>query len=105
MLAEAGSFVLGIVIVKGFVEPLVKRQSRRLAHKYVPPLLDKLDPVMPEVIARYSSDEIREYIFTNLLGMESGLNDEQKHKVVDQTMEAYNPLINADKLKAQKESK
>jgi len=99
MISEIIFFLLGMALMKGLVEPLVTAQTQRFAKKYIPVLLDTLDPVMPDWISSMTETELRGAIFQNLLTIDPQLTPRQQELLLKQLRKEYDPLVNASKVK------
>jgi len=98
VITELVFLLLGMALMKGIVEPLVATQTQRLAKKYVPLLLDKLDPVMPVWISSMSETELRGAIFQSLLAIEPKLTPRQQEQILTHLRREYDPIINSRKV-------
>jgi len=99
MIIDLVWFFAGMAIMKGLVEPIIVTQTQRFTKKYVPLLLDRLDPFMPNFLAVYSADELRQIIFENLLDINSKLTPRQQERILNQLRREYDPIVNAQKLR------
>jgi hypothetical protein len=64
-----------LAILEGLIKPLIAYQTQRLARKVLPIVFDKLDPIMPSMIAQMTPEQIEDKIFNEFLGL--GLTEAQ----------------------------
>lgn len=99
MLIDLVWFFAGMAIMKGLIEPIITTQTRRFVKKYVPLLLDRLDPFMPRFISYMSPEDLRGVIFQNLLEIDPRLTPRQQEQILNQLRREYDPIVNAQKLR------
>jgi len=79
----------GGVIWKAFFEPVTIKYLRLGAKKYVPPAIDKFDPIMPKWIAELDESEIEKRLFIELLGMPDFPYEKEKLKEISRQVIKY----------------
>jgi len=93
-------FLLGMGFTEVMVKPLAMNLFRR-TFSLLPRLFDKLDPVLPESIAKLSPEEVEKSIYSAIEGCAKeesmSLNDTQKQQLFEEFIRLYNPVIAASK--------
>lgn len=96
------TFLLGIAVTKGILEPFLAKWTKKGIIEYVPIVLDKLDYVMPEWIAMLTKEELREKV-TNLIYETTkpyeNIDSKRCEAILKEVILNYNFLVNADKYK------
>lgn len=92
---------LTLALYKGVLEPIAAYWGSRLAIKYVPKLLDIMDPLVPAALTA-GKIKFRELIEQQLdiIANQRGeyLTKSQKEWIIREYEKSYSPLVNADKL-------
>lgn len=95
------SFILGAAFKEALLKPALKITYRK-AFILLPELFDKLDPIMPENIAKLSPEEMSYLIkqkIEDLIGeKEVKLSDKEKDKLFEEFVIRYNPVIASSKV-------
>jgi hypothetical protein len=81
--------IFGGLIWKAFFEPVAIKYLRLGAKRYVPPAIDKFDPIMPKWIAELEESEIEKRLFIELLGMPDMPYEKEKIKEVTKQVINY----------------
>ena len=94
-------FLLGMGFTEVIVKPLAMNFFRR-TFSLLPRVFDKLDPILPESIAKMSPAEVEKRIYGAIEGtaQEEGktLSDAEKKALFDEFIRLYNPVIAASKV-------
>ncbi len=86
-------------IFEGFIKPVVANQGQKSILYILPILFDKLDPLMPDLIAKMTAPELRAYIKKALLGIDDKLSQKQVDFLIELWQKEYSPLQNANNIK------
>jgi len=98
MISDFLLVLLGMAVMKGIVEPIVSTQTQRFVFKYLPPILDSLDPVMPGYIAALSPEELEHFIRDNIFSFAPELSEKERQKLFEEFRAHYDPLFNCNKV-------
>ena len=91
--------ILSIAFMEVIVKPLVIRYSEIFIFDILPELFDELDPYMPELIAKYESDEIKDILKYKIFKKKPNLDEEDVELIIKKFVEDYDLLINSNKIK------
>lgn len=87
-------FLLGLGFNEVLVKPLAMMFFRR-SFKLLPKLFDKLDPIMPESIAKLTPEELETTIYRTIEGTAKEesvkLSDADKKALFDEFIKQFNP--------------
>ena len=91
-------FLMGLGFQEVLVKPLAMTFFRR-SFKLLPKLFDKLDPIMPESIAKLTPAEIEATIYRTIEGTAKeescSLSEKEKKALFDEFVRLYNPVVAA----------
>jgi hypothetical protein len=97
---EVAVFLLGMGFTEVIVKPLAINFFKR-TFSLLPRVFDKLDPIMPETIAKMSPADVEKRIYGAIEGaaQEEGkkLSDTEKKALYEEFIRLYNPVIAASK--------
>jgi hypothetical protein len=91
-------FLLGLAFTEAILKPIIVLFTHRQIRKYVPIVLDRLDPILPEAIRQLSETELREKVISTIFDV--GVEFDEKPNVeaiLDNTIKSYSFLVNARK--------
>jgi hypothetical protein len=91
-------FLLGLAFTEAILKPIIVLFTQRQIRKYVPIVLDRLDPILPEAIRQLSETELREKVISTIFDV--GVEFDEKPNVeaiLDNTIRSYSFLVNARK--------
>jgi hypothetical protein len=93
------TFLLGVALTKGLLEPLLAKWMKRGVVKYVPRILNRLDSVLPRWIESYTEDELRAKVET-LIYEETKpyetLTPGKAQQILEEVVSQYSFLVNAN---------
>lgn len=91
-------FLVGLGFQEVLVKPLAMTVFRR-SFKLLPKLFDKLDPIMPESIAKLTPAELEQTIYRTIEGTAKEekvtLSDADKKALFDEFIRQFNPCVAA----------
>jgi hypothetical protein len=91
-------FLVGLGFQEVLVKPLAMTVFRR-SFKLLPKLFDKLDPIMPESIAKLTPAELEQTIYRTIEGTAKEekvtLSDADKKALFDEFIKQFNPCAAA----------
>ena len=91
-------FLVGLGFQEVLVKPLAMTVFRR-SFKLLPKLFDKLDPIMPESIAKLTPAELEQTIYRTIEGTAKEekvtLSDADKKALFDEFIKQFNPCVAA----------
>ena len=94
-------FLLGMGFTEVLVKPLAMTLFRR-TFSLLPRVFDKLDPIMPDSIAKMSPADLEKRIYGAIEGSAQEenvvLSDAQKKQLFDEFIKLYNPITAASKV-------
>ncbi|BFM40721.1 hypothetical protein [Synechocystis sp. LKSZ1] len=94
------TFLLGVALTKGLLEPFLAKWTKRGIIKYVPPVLNRLDQVMPKWIAIYDEPELRAKV-ENIIYEETShyeaITPRKAQLILEEVVSQYSFLVNAGK--------
>ena len=94
-------FLIGMGFAEVVVKPLAINLFKR-SFSLLPRVFDKLDPIMPESIAKMSPAELEKRIYGAIEGsaQEEGktLSDAEKKALFNEFLKQYNPITAASKV-------
>jgi hypothetical protein len=91
-------FLLGLAFTEAILKPIIVLFTHRQIRKYVPIVLDRLDPILPEAIRQLSETELREKVISTIFDV--GVEFDEKPNVeaiLENTIKSYSFLVNARK--------
>jgi hypothetical protein len=91
-------FLLGLAFTEAILKPIIVLFTQRQIRKYVPIVLDRLDPILPEAIRQLSETELREKVISTIFDV--GVEFDEKPNVeaiLENTIQSYSFLVNARK--------
>ena len=95
------AFLLGLAFVEGFLKPLIVYLTQRQIRKFMPLVLDRLDPVLPRWIAEYDQKQLKErvidVIFDSAIELDEAITLDDAYSILDGVVSSYSFLVNADK--------
>lgn len=95
-------FLLGLGFQEAFVKPLAMTVFRR-SFKLLPKLFDKLDPIMPESIAKLTPEELERTIFQAIDGTAAAekvtLSEAEKEALFKEFTRRFDPCVAAARCK------
>jgi hypothetical protein len=93
------TFLLGVALTKGLLEPFLAKWTKRGIVKYVPRILNRLDTVLPKWIAIYDEPELRakveNLIYDEVTNYEA-LSPRKAQQILDEVVATYSFLVNAN---------
>ena len=95
LVVEAGITIASIGFFEGVIKPTATRIVRRRLLKWLPVVIDVLDPLMPEAIRAYSRQELEEWV---RLKFEEITGESWSYKEIRPFWEIYDLRVNADKV-------
>jgi hypothetical protein len=91
-------FLLGLAFTEAILKPIIVLFTQRQIRKYVPIVLDRLDPILPEAIRQLSETELREKVVSTIFDV--GVEFDEKpdvEAILENTIQSYSFLVNARK--------
>lgn len=101
MLLQFSIFIIGLAVVEGILKPAITKWTKRGVLKYVPKVLDALDPVLPDWLNRYTEEELRNKVMTliyEVAAEDAAISEETAEQILKTTVETYSFLANASKI-------
>lgn len=94
-------FLVGMAFVEGLLKPLLVWLTQRQVRRFLPAVLDRLDPVLPDWISRYTEQELRELVINEIFSvgfeLEEPISDDRAEQILDTAIQSYSFLANARK--------
>jgi hypothetical protein len=94
-------FLVGMAFVEGLLKPFLVWLTQRQVRRFLPYLLDRLDPVLPIWISRYTEQELRELVINEIFNvgfeLEEPITDNRAEQILETAIQSYSFLANARK--------
>lgn len=101
MIFSFSIFIVGLAVVEGVLKPAITKWTKRGVLKYVPRVLNALDPVLPEWLNRYTEEQLRYKVMMliyEVVTEDEPLSEDKAEKILKATVETYSFLVNAAKI-------
>lgn len=101
LLWGGGSWVFGLLLLKGVVEPAATYWGSRLACKYLPQVFDAVDPIIGAIGFDLTGDDLKELVLNTILNLadedDLELSEAQAQKLLERFRDLYDPFVAANK--------
>jgi hypothetical protein len=92
-------FLFSLAVTEALLKPVIVFITQRQVRRFLPKVLNRLDPVLPAWIAEYDEAQLREKVVSVIFAVGKELDEEPDVELIlNKTVQAYSFLRNAAKL-------